>query len=282
MPASSSHLDLSPGRGSIRAMAKRSSSPPLYELIRPHGSTVGDPAAADRRESGVGDHGLRAGNGGSDNRHSVRDSGLESSAPLPLSWLRPGRTLHLPMGYIFVSAAAALLLVMGSYMIGFSRGKAMQRYVQGEEAEAYLASGAGAAAVPRDPLERPAQPALARENPLSSTQPSASRSRQEWGPVYSDPRQPGLHYLFLLTTNRSGAERFVEFAREHGLETYIIPENNRYFVVFALPGFESHTSPEAEAFREEVLKVGRVWKERERARDNPVAMSIWRRYGPRQ
>jgi hypothetical protein len=81
-----------------------------------------------------------------------------------------------------------------------------------------------------------------------------------------------------METSRAGAERFVKFARERGLETYMVSSNNRTFRVFALPGFADRQSPQALALREEVLRIGRIWQQQERASRNPLGDSYWSLY----
>ena len=58
-----------------------------------------------------------------------------------------------------------------------------------------------------------------------------------WGPMESDPRRPGLHYMVLIATRTEGARRLAAFCRARGLETYVVGGNNeRLRCVVVLPG----------------------------------------------
>lgn len=231
---------------------KRRTAPPLYELIR---SRSGERAAAPRDV----------------------DESPEPGEPLVERWLRPGRAVQMPVGYLFVAGALVLLLLMLAFMFGHSRGYERARYIQADEFESVhmvdesrrpidplgQPTTAGAA------LPRPEQPRTSNAASPSQTQPRptpAGAGARQWGPIESDPRQAGFNYFVLATTNPDGARRLAEFCRERGLETYVVSGNNvRLRRVIALPGFEAgqRNSETTRAVENLIHRIGESWKNSE-------------------
>lgn len=182
------------------------------------------------------------------------------------SWLRPGRFVQLPVGYVLLAGAAVLVLVVLGYMLGYSRGKDAARLVLEEDLEGPSLVGQDQHR-PRDPLAgRTTGTGSVATQQGQSTGLSGSQAgsgARQWGPIDSDPRRAGLNYYRLAETRADGARRLAEFCREQGLETYVVSSNNpRLRRVIALPGFEpgQGTSPEARAVEALIHRIGREWK----------------------
>ncbi|MCP3906159.1 MAG: hypothetical protein GY715_21250 [Planctomycetes bacterium] len=185
--------------------------------------------------------------------------------------LGPARTVRVPMGYLLLAAAAVVVGLAGAYMIGAWQGARAER---AELDQALLANSPGGHA--DDPLSGPVAarpeeldraPGIAAPPPRDERVPVSVPVLDErgWGPVNADPRQADRHYLVLAETRPEGALRLAEFAREEGLETYVITSNNpRFRRVIALPGLPSgsEVSPEMRGLRERVRRVGQAWKAR--------------------
>ncbi len=225
-------------------MAKRSSSPALYELF--HGRNR--PPAAPRRK-----------------RQPRR-------TPAPVQqvarWLKAGRAVRLPVGYLI---AAGVILAAGiaiAYVIG-AHGSDGADGVAGETNLMRLARHGEQPPIAVDPPvvspEAPGEavpPAAPVEPPAASSPPANG-----WGPVFSDPRQAGLSYFVLAETTAAGAERLADFCRSQGLETYVVGrKRNRFRRVIALPGFapDVRSSPEVKALEVQIRRIGDSWKHQER------------------
>ena len=97
-----------------------------------------------------------------------------------------------------------------------------------------------------------------------------------WGPMESDPRRPGLHYMVLIATRTEGARRLAAFCRARGLETYVVGGNNeRLRCVVVLPGVptQSRSDPQVRRLMDRVDPVCRAWKD-----ENPREGELHDRY----
>lgn len=195
---------------------------------------------------------------------------------MPGKWLSPGRTLQLPVGYVLVAVAGAILLMMLSYMLGHSRGKDAGRLVYEEDfSQGKLVAGGER---PEDPLERGSRsgstPDVSGSENASASSNQRDRSGSDgpnWGPVESDPRQEGLNYFVLAETRRAGALRLAKYCRARGLESYVISGNNpRNRRVIALPGFASgeRNSPAVRAVEQLIHSIGDTWQHQEPGASN--------------
>ncbi|HRQ76578.1 MAG TPA: hypothetical protein PK098_11730 [Phycisphaerales bacterium] len=232
----------------------RKSSPPLYELI-----------SASRPERSV------------PSRPADDEPVLPASSAV--SAIGPGRFIQFPVGYVFVAVAAVVIVVILAYMFGYSRAQQASRLVDEADVDPTLIA-AGNGRLPRDPLDRtadpPRQPAERSSTPArpggSGTAGTATNIPQQWGPVQpaSDPRRSGLEYFVLATTREAGAVRLAEFCRERGLETYAVRLNNTQWQVIALPGFEpsERAGPRVREMREAINRIGDSWKNHERGATN--------------
>jgi len=234
-------------------MAKKSRKPALYELLKSNRAGPERVTPPDFPEE----------------PSAFDDEDLEARP----AWFTPGRTIHLPVGYIFAAVAVGVALVVGAYIVGYMRGETVGKMVT-EEMFATgnndrTPAGHGFA---NDPLagggdvgdaDQPGQP-RPNTNGSSTTRPPGARDQTaQWGPIQSDPRQPGRYYFRLIETREEGAKRLAAFCREHGLEAYMARANNAsQWRVFVLPGFtpaERQAGADA-ALRSKIRRVGNMWK----------------------
>ncbi|UCD74583.1 MAG: hypothetical protein JSV91_12440 [Phycisphaerales bacterium] len=229
-------------------MARKSRRPALYELIY---SRMGPEASALDR------------------------SAAEGPAPpveVSANWLSPGRRLRVPVGYLFLAGGAVIALIIVAYMTGYGAGeRAVQAEFGGRISNAWESGGPVS-----DPLVQPTQGGTARlqargdgeaaspdgrGGETTESRPTAPPDRSGWGPLESDPRQPGSSYFILAETRAEGARRLAEFCRANGLEAYVVPGHNaRFRCVTVLPGFGSRSGPQVQRMREEIHRIGGLWK----------------------
>jgi hypothetical protein len=198
-----------------------------------------------------------------------------SAAPVESPWHVVSRTVRIPIGYVLLAAAGVLLLLIVVYMVGYWRA---ERALKAQYSTAMLESTrqgdtAGRVADPLSPRPGAATGAGSAEPPEGagpSPRAAVGRSTASWGPIETDPRQPGRWYLVLAETRREGAIRLATFCRQHGVEAYAVGSNNARFRVFVLPGLtgDGRTDPQEDPLRRRVYEVGRLWQERHRGESN--------------
>jgi hypothetical protein len=227
-------------------MPRKQSGPALYEMMRDRRSSPrpAAPPPAQEEPSGSG-------------------------------WLSPGRTVRMPIGYLLLGAAIAVVALVGSFTIGYGRGEADAR---AEADRTWLAANQQNLAVP--PPEIPAQ--RARQTAPPSARPaqeptaapsSSSRAPAGWGPIESDPREAGKNYFILVHTQREPALRFARFCRDNGVEAYVVrPNNSSLYKVLALPGYApgGRSAPFVTELERRIEAVARKWKAQVNARDDIV------------
>jgi hypothetical protein len=191
----------------------------------------------------------------------ARASAAGAAAPAGRRWFGPGRAISLPVGYVLIGASALVFVVCVAYVAGVKRGEWLeQARASHRESGALMRTGQLESPAVRDPLLEPAPVPPAAERAAAPGSPALV------GPILSDPRTPGLHYFVLAMTRLEGATRLAEFARQHGLEAYVIGSNNdRLRRVIVLPGFETsvRTHPAVQHMEQRIHQVGRLWKEKQ-------------------
>jgi hypothetical protein len=192
-----------------------------------------------------------------------------------LDWIRSGRMIRLPAGYVFLGIAAVLLLLVVAYMFGYARG-------ENTTADDSVADNAAEFSI-KDPLASPhlTEPGSpitnnnaprrttpnANSNTSSAQQATTSRllpiDMAKLGPINSEPRKRGINYFTLAETNPLGAERLAHFCRDHGLAAFVVKSrSDRLKRVIVLPGFESsaRSTPAVKELESRIIEVGRKWK----------------------
>lgn len=174
----------------------------------------------------------------------------------------PGRgSVRLPMGVVAMAVAGCVALTTLAYVTGYSIGR------RAGERDAIAAPSPA----PVDPIAQDratgGMPQVGgpgpREGAPSQGTPTQVQSGGLTALTEDDPRQAGLNYFILATTDPVGAAEMVEFCRSNGLDAHIGGgHNGRLRQVVVLPGFPSdgRGSPEIKALEARIKQVGAQWK----------------------
>ncbi len=221
-------------------MARRSTQPPLYELIRDKSTlSARPPVPAPEVAPPPGDMGPRV-----------------------------VRTVRVPVGYLWVTVAVVFAGLVLAYIVGFTRGSAS---VRGERAEDLAARIADASGGLDDPLTRPGDGAGSSDGrPFSgSSQPgsrsaSGSSAGSELTDAGPDPRRDGWYYFVLAHPPPDKAQPMVDFLRDNGLDAHAVSVNNaRLRKVIVLPGYADKADRQSKAIKDleaRIRAVGLRWK----------------------
>jgi hypothetical protein len=223
---------------------KKASSPALYELFRTTRSERSSGAVVPRAQPSA-------------------EEEVQPQDSVPGAWLEPGRALRVSVGVALVTGAVALILLIGTYLIGYQRGGTVTQSRLENDLAAHIDANRTHAAI-QDPLhtrQADLSPKLAvRPAPTSTS--GAPVAMGAMGPVESDPRDAGVNYFVLAAYPRASAVQLAEFCRQRGLEAYVVKDNNtRYFKVIVVPGYSAgeRQSPAIKALESRILEVGREW-----------------------
>lgn len=215
-------------------MTPKGPHPPLYELMRGRRgkSDAAPPPAADEAEPAAFLH-----------------------------WLSPGRRIRVPVGYLLLGAAAIMVLVVGAFTAGYTRGVSLAR---AEFERDWPAIAEPLRRVP-PPESAPSGTAAAGADETADVMidQAAAAGIPEWGPVLSDPRRPGMNYFVLIHTRRDKAIQLAEFCRADGVEAYVVKADNvSLYRVIALPGYERGQRDSAPVRRLEarIVEVANKWR----------------------
>lgn len=201
--------------------------------------------------------------------------------------IKPGRTIRLPVGYLFFAIAGVIALIFGGYMLGYHQ---RDRLAEQERLRLLTADpgGSGSEAVISDPLtagrsggsERSgaggSTDAATRPSPPDrTTRPSeASRTGSALPNVWlvrdgvRDPRETGRNY-FILATNYpwDEAEKAALFLGRNGVGAVVYPSSrsNRWNLS-TRQGFEGGTfrDAEAQALVARIKEIGQRYESQER------------------
>jgi hypothetical protein len=171
-----------------------------------------------------------------------------------------------------LSVAGGLLVVVGAYVFGYSRGERMESGDVTSPSEDYRRPGPGPEAPAGVPAPPPAMQTVLPANvptptPPSQRAPAAQPAATGQPPIVGDPRVPEMAYFVVADTNVAGAERLARYCRSQGLEAYVIgTDRDRFRKVIVLPGFDlsQRSSPAVKQLEERIHQVGDRWKGTER------------------
>lgn len=78
-----------------------------------------------------------------------------------------------------------------------------------------------------------------------------------------------MNYYIICRYPLAEARAAQQFLGRHGVETFLLHDDNApvYYEVIAVRGF-SRIGPEAQAFKNELDRLGRIWKSKERGPDD--------------
>lgn len=204
--------------------------------------------------------------------------------------IKPGRSIRVPMGYLFFAIAGVIALMVGGYMLGYSQRDRLAE----QERMRYLTAGPGD---PDDSNGQITDPLAGNRSGTRSGDPSGIRtvtpsggstpqpapggtSRPTAGtgsPLpnvwfvrdgVSDPRERGRNY-FILATNYpwDEVEKAALFLGRNGVATVVYPSNraNRWNLS-TREGFEggAFRDAEAQALVNRIKSLGREYRSTER------------------
>lgn len=226
-------------------MARKPSNTPLYELmLRSRAGVAGGP------------------------KKTIRESPTRSSGQ--------GRAIRLPVGYVWLGAAGAVLVVVAAFSTGYLRGHReatttlerqwLQTHQQSMPVPPpEIAPGVPGATIP------PAAAPDGNDIVAAAVVGRAVRSDAE-APIQSDPRVKGMNYFVLIHTRLENAIRLARFCRDLGVDAYVVPAKNvsLYHMVIVLPGYaRGERSVEPVRFLEQrIAEVVRKWRLQVNSRDD--------------
>lgn len=193
--------------------------------------------------------------------------------------IKPGRSIRLPVGYLFFAIAGVIALIIGGYMLGYSQRDRLAE----QERMRYLTSGTsdpitngGAIA---DPLagNRATTPRGSSSDTRRPTNPAAQTGLQTGSPLanvwfvregVTDPRERGRNY-FILATNYpwNEAEKAALFLGRNGVPAVVYPSRRAdRWNLSTRQGFEggSFREAEAQALVSRIKAIGKDYRATER------------------
>lgn len=232
-------------------------------------------------------------------------SAAESAAGDWRRWITPGRTMRVPVGYIFLAAAALLTATLASYMFGFRRGGvARERELVALRADAAVRGPA------KDPLladQNAQRPPVAPTNTRAGGEIDAAEAASALGPLVAGTTAPnapssaepaskpaasrdplviedstrvplaaGLNYYIIDRLRPDEALAAARYLRLHGVEAAVFStrilfpgDSSSLRLVVALKGFAPGevSSPESKTYASRIREIGRRW----RAEENGVS-----------
>lgn len=209
-----------------------------------------------------------------DGERPARDAAPPPLAPGPAPMLASaGRSIRVPVGYVFLAVAAGIALLFAGYFVGHSRANAKALAERRAQSAALLDDSVA------DPLTAlgsrvspgGSQPAV--NPPKQATTPALSRpagtqtrtgAGQASAAVGLDPRAPGLNYYICARLREEEAVRAAEFLSANGVAAAVTPADNPTLrLVVATRGFtrEEMRGGEASALRSRISSLGRIYKE---------------------
>ncbi len=190
-----------------------------------------------------------------------------------------GKTIRIPLGYIFIAVAGVIGMIIISYSVGFARGR-QDEITRQEDIHAASLSNTTYntdrnTQIPTSNLPSNNDHSTNQTQPLSreTQQPSPENNRTigqsntrsdtiQTNPLYRDSRQSGLNYIIVERFDRDEAERVANFLRTKGIDVMILPANNNrsLWQVLVRQGFEGWLSNrEAQRTLERVKRHGQEW-----------------------
>ena len=201
---------------------------------------------------------------------------VESIAPeaeaAPMGPSSP-RIIRLPIGYIYVALAVVVVMIVGSYFVGVSRGRhqALQPTTEtckqppNKDPTLHAGDGGGADLGTKAPLEnRNTAPNPAPGNAAGPANPGPTAPGRR--PLDRDTRQAGLNYIVIERFEPDEAWAVKEFLKRNGIDVLVLKDNNPALLqVVTAEGFRGWSSNSAaQALDKRLEQLGRQWKSRER------------------
>lgn len=182
-----------------------------------------------------------------------------------------GRTIRVPVGYLWLSTAVGIGLLAGVFSMGYMRGHHDATRTLERE---WLATRQPALAVP-PPEIRDSSPGKTDRAPKPAGGGGQARTPPPAGgpgPILSDPRVAGNNYFILIHTQRDNAVKLADFCRLEGVEAYAVPDrrNRSLYRVIVLPGYArgERSSAPVRALERRIADVTRKWQLQVNSRDD--------------
>jgi hypothetical protein len=207
--------------------------------------------------------------------------------PPPRSWRSSaGRTIRVPVGYLWLAGAGGLVFLIGAFSTGYVRG---QHEATTKLEREWSQTRQPALAVPPPEIQLTertvgTERSAARQRGAVTTPPGQSPSRAQSKSqarsktaltgddlVLSDPRKEGFNYFILIHTHRDNAVELAIFCRQEGVEAYAVPDkkNRSLWRVLVLPGYTKgqRSSEPVRALEQRIAAATRKWKLQRNPRD---------------
>ncbi len=185
-----------------------------------------------------------------------------------------GRTIRVPVGYLWLAGAGGLVLLIGAFSTGFVRG---QYETTARFEREWLETRQPTLAVPPPEIKTVDQLVRTETSPGLETRAVADPPVRPHSPadrpgrILSDPRVKGLNYFILIHTHRKNAEELAVFCRQEGVEAYAVPDkrNKSLYRVLVLPGYAKgqRSSAPVRALEQRITDATRKWKLQRNPRD---------------
>ncbi|MEQ9616406.1 MAG: hypothetical protein RLN60_00050 [Phycisphaerales bacterium] len=194
--------------------------------------------------------------------YAPKEEGGEEASGL----LASGRTIRMPVGYVFLAIGVGIALLFGGYFIGYFTRDREIRADKTTEARNDLAG-----------IQDPTLDNVPVREGLINDARNAPRGGQSTQPVLSgplpnpylvdawadDPRVEGMNYYIVATQALEEANRVAAFLAEAGLEVARLPVDNRGLAIVIVrepfaPGEVS--SPRSQALESQIKRLGREFK----------------------
>ncbi len=199
--------------------------------------------------------------------------------PRQRSWRSSaGRTIRLPVGYLWLAGAGGLVFLVGAFSTGYVRG---QHEATAKLEREWLETRQPTLAVPPPEIKTAertgrTEPSPGRQRGAAIDPPAHSQARPRAtatvdSQVLSDPRKEGFNYFILIHTHRDNAVELAVFCRQEGVEAYAVPDkkNTSLYRVLVLPGYTKgqKSSEPIRALEERIAAATRKWKLQRNPRD---------------
>lgn len=229
----------------------------------------------------IGERGVRTSDQGSANGRPARPAPRPEPKPVaveapdraPIA-VGPGRTVRVPVGYVFCAVALMVFIAVGSFVLGYKKAeRAAERQRQEQQARIRLddplnEDGAGGDLIADGSAANPRDVSRAgSDTPGSSPGPVNLGSPDRMVVVESgarDPRQAGMNYLNLALLPRGEAERLGRFLSANGVEIGVVARG-KHFQVVALRPFAAGELYKSgyEAFVRDLRQLGKRYESQE-------------------
>jgi len=209
------------------------------------------------------------------------------AAPSGKPWLSAGKSVRVPVGYLFLAAAAFIAIAMLGYTVGYNTHKSELAAALKEQHRRETSSildptltanpnQAPAGSNTRQPGQGSTTPsgggALAANAPVTLSSDTSRQANQnvstDAAKAYyvdqetNDPRRVGLNYWIIAHVNLEEANRIVDFLAANGISAARLPPRRGVSDVVVLEGFQGGelSSDRSREYQAQIKRLGRDYK----------------------